>query len=193
MSRVVVGIFVGGAGKRMGGVAKGTLLAPASSETLVERLLRVCAEAAPEAALYLVGQSAAYGALELPQLADDPAEVGPIGGLRSLLAQAKLEGAEQALALACDLPFIDAGMLRLLSAPLAAGARAPFVEGRFQPLAAAYAPVPGLAAVDRALAQGKYALMRVLEELGTDLERVDGNAAQTQALRDWDTPDDITR
>ena len=193
MSSIVIGIFVGGAGKRMGGVPKGMLLAPASSETLVERLLRVCAEAAPEAVPCLVGQSAVYAALGLSQLVDDPPEVGPIGGLRSLLIHAQAVGATQALALACDLPFIDAAVLRLLSAPLAGSARVPFADGRFQPLAAAYAPLPALAAVDRALAQGKQALMRVLDELGTGLERVELDAVQARALRDWDTPDDTTR
>ena len=98
-----------------------------------------------------------------------------------------------ALALACDLSFIDAAMVRLLSAPLAGSARVPFAHGRFQPLAAAYAPISGLAAVDRTLAQGKYALMRVLEELSAGLERVEADALRADALRDWDTPGDITR
>ena len=99
MNRIIIGIFVGGSGKRMGGVAKGLLPAPASSETLVERLLRVCQEALPDAAPYLVGQSAAYATLGLPQLCDEPSEIGPIGGLRSLLLCAQRVGAPQALAL----------------------------------------------------------------------------------------------
>ena len=193
MNRIIIGIFVGGSGKRMGGVAKGLLPAPASSLTLVERLLRVCQEALPDAAPYLVGQSAAYAALGLPQLCDEPSDVGPIGGLRSLLLCAERVGAELALALACDLPFIDAAVLRLLGAPLAAGARVPFVAGHFQPLSAAYAPIPTLAALDRALAQGQHALRRVLDELGPELERVEVDDIQAQALRDWDTPGDITR
>jgi molybdopterin-guanine dinucleotide biosynthesis protein A len=193
VNRVVVGIFVGGAGKRMGGVAKGLLEAPSRTETLIERLLRVCQEALPGAAPYLVGRCAAYAALRLPQLNDDPAEVGPIGGLRSLLLHARAAGAEQALALACDLPFIDAESLRMLSAPLTAAARVPFMDGRFQPLAAAYAPIATLSAVDRALARGKQALMAVLQELGPDLERVESDAILAHALRDWDTPNDMAR
>ncbi|HWZ91443.1 MAG TPA: NTP transferase domain-containing protein [Polyangiaceae bacterium] len=193
MNRVIIGIFVGGSGKRMGGVAKGLLTAPASSETLVERLLRVCQEALPDATPYLVGQSAAYAALGLPHLCDEPSDVGPIGGLRSLLLCAQRVGAEQALALACDLPFIDAAVLRLLGAPLTAGARVPFVGGHFQPLSAAYAPIPTLAALERALAQGEHALRHVLEELGPALERVEADEIQAHALRDWDTPGDITR
>ena len=157
MSEIVIGIFVGGAGKRMGGVAKGLLNAPASSETLLARLLRICAESVPEASLYLVGQSPLYASFGLRQLADDPRGVGPIGGLRGLLLQARADGAERALALACDLPFIDDAMLRILSAPLKAAARVPSAEGRFQPLAATYAPIPTLAAVERALAAERRA------------------------------------
>jgi len=192
VNRVVIGIFVGGAGTRMGGVAKGLLEAPASAsrETLIERLLRVCREAVPHAAPYLVGQSSAYARFGLPQLNDDPAGVGPIGGLRSLLLRGREVGAEQALALACDLPFIDGATLGELTSPLTAAARVPFVAGRFQPLAAAYAPGAVLDAVDRALARGKHALMAVLEELGSDLERLPSDA---RALQDWDTPEDMTR
>ena len=67
----------------------------------------------------------------------------------------------------------------------------PLVEDRFQPLAATYATEVTLAAVDRTLAQGKRALMHVLDELGDELEPLELSGAQALALRDWDTPDDI--
>ncbi len=193
MTRIAVGIFVGGAGKRMGGVPKGLLAAPTSNETLIERLLRVCAEAAPEARLCLVGRGDAYAHLGLTRIDDEPEGVGPIGGLRGLLLHAERERAEQVLALACDLPFLDATVLRLLSAPLVGPARVPFVEGHFQPLAAAYAPKPALSAVDRALAQNQQALMAVLRELGPELERIEAGALRADTLRDWDTPEDMQR
>ena len=44
MSAPLVGIFVGGKGRRMGGVAKGLLTAPGGAETLVARLARVVRE-----------------------------------------------------------------------------------------------------------------------------------------------------
>jgi molybdopterin-guanine dinucleotide biosynthesis protein A len=193
VKRVVIGIFVGGAGSRMGGVAKGLLSAPAGGETLLERLRRVCGEALPGAELCLVGRASAYAAFGLPVLTDDPIGVGPIGGLRGLLLHAQGVGADRALALACDLPFIDTAALRTLGAPLRLAARVPFVDGRFQPLSAAYAPVPALAAVDRALSRGKHALMSVLEELGTGLERVEADAISGAVLRDWDEPSDLAR
>jgi len=191
--RVTIGVFVGGKGSRMGGVAKGLLRVPDDSETLIERLLRQCAQAVPEASLFLVGEAAAYASLTLPQLADAPAGVGPIGGLRALLARACVDQSPLALALACDLPFLDDAVISRLILPLSGNARVPFVEGRWQPLAAAYAPVAALQAVDRSLSLGRHALMHVLDQLGGTLERVEFDDEHARALRDWDTPEDIRR
>lgn len=182
----MIGLFVGGAGKRMGGVAKGLLSTPDGSESLIERLLRLCRQAAPEARVFLIGNAEPYRELALPVLNDDPSGIGPLGGLRALLLEAR--DARRALALACDLPFIDEGVLRALLAPLTSAARVPFVGEHWQPLSASYAPEPTLAAVDRALAHGRYALMHVLDELGADIERL---AVEPRLLRDWDTPEDV--
>jgi molybdopterin-guanine dinucleotide biosynthesis protein A len=191
MSETAIGIFVGGAGKRMGGVAKGLLRAPHSDETLIERLLAVCGRAAPEATLYLVGAATEYASLGLPQLSDNPAGTGPIGGLRSLLLRAREDGATRVLALACDLPFLDETTIVSLLEPLQSAARVPLVDERFQPLAAAYATAPTLAAVDRTLSLGKRALMHVLDQLGDDLQPLELGVMQARALRDWDTPGDM--
>jgi molybdopterin-guanine dinucleotide biosynthesis protein A len=191
VSELVIGIFVGGSGKRMGGVAKGLLRTPDGAQTLIGRLLSVCRRAAPSATLYLVGAAHDYAALGVPQLADDPPQVGPIGGLRSLLLRAQAERATRVLALACDLPFLDEAMLHSLLEPLCGAARVPLADDRFQPLAAAYAPEPTLAAVDRTLAAGRHALMHVLDQLGDDLEQFELDEAKARALRDWDTPEDM--
>ena len=188
-----IGLFVGGAGKRMGGVAKGLLAAPGGGQTLIERLLAVCARSAPDARLYLVGQSTPYAGLGLTTLHDDPAQVGPIGGLQSLLRRARDEGSQTALALACDLPFIDESIISALLQPLNGVARVPFVEGYFQPLSAAYAPAATLVAVERSLALGKHALRHVLEQLGSEVERIEFDALQAPTLRDWDSPEDMQR
>ena len=96
-----------------------------------------------------------------------------------------------ALALACDLPFLDDATITAIIAPFSGITRVPFVEGRFQPLAAAYEPRSALQAVDRSLVQGKHALMHVLDQLGTELERVELADERSHALRDWDTPEDV--
>ena len=191
--RITIGIFVGGKGTRMGGVAKGLLRVPNGTETLIERLLQQCARAAPAASVFLVGEAAPYAALTIPQLQDAPAGIGPIGGLRALLLRACEDQSELALALACDLPFLAAELISTLILPSASAARVPFVGGRLQPLAAAYAPAATLGAVDRSLALGKYALMNALDQLGTGLERVEFDDERARALRDWDTPEDVER
>jgi molybdopterin-guanine dinucleotide biosynthesis protein A len=191
VTETLIGIFVGGAGKRMGGVAKGLLRTPGGDETLIGRLLAVCARAAPQATRYLVGVSPEYAGLEVAQLADDPSGAGPIGGLRSLLLRARADGAARVLALACDLPFLDETVIASLLEPLHGAARVPLVDGQFQPLAAAYATEATLAAVERALSHGKRALMHVLDELGDDLEPLELDGVRARALRDWDTPDDM--
>ena len=188
---LTIGLFVGGAGKRMGGVAKGLLLVPDGSETLIARLLRVCRAATPTAKLYLVGESSAYAALGVPAVLDEPEGIGPLGGLRGLLLRAQSEGSRTALALACDLPFLDEQVLSALSAPLTRAARVPFVEAFFQPLAAAYEPTATLEAIDRARAVGKHALLYVLQVLGEQVERLELDGSQARALRDWDTPEDV--
>jgi molybdenum cofactor guanylyltransferase len=188
---LTIGLFVGGAGKRMGGVAKGMLLVPDGSETLIGRLLRVCRAVAPSATIYLVGEDAAYATLGVPSVADEPAGIGPLGGLRGLLLRAQREGSRAALALACDLPFLDQNVLSALSAPLTRAARVPFVEAFFQPLAAAYEPTATLQAIDRSRALGKHALLYVLQILGEQVERLEIDSAQAHTLRDWDTPEDM--
>lgn len=190
---MVIGIFVGGAGSRMGYVEKGLLAAPASSQSLLARLLLVCGGALPGVVPVLVGRKAAYSELGLTALPDDPADVGPIGGFRAFMKHAVSVNAARALALACDLPFLDEATILRLNLPLIGAARVPFVGGKWQPLAAAYAPAPTLAAIEKTIARGQHALMRVLDELGTEIERLEGDDALAHALRDWDTPEDITR
>ncbi|HKO93955.1 MAG TPA: NTP transferase domain-containing protein, partial [Polyangiaceae bacterium] len=87
-----VGIFVGGRGLRMGGVAKANLLV--GGRPILERTVEQCHAAARaiegETAalqLWLVGNSAAYPAPGMLRVADDPAGVGPIGGLRAFLRE----------------------------------------------------------------------------------------------------------
>ena len=83
---LLVGLFVGGRGERLGGVAKGLLKAPNAETTLIERALTELGAALPDAEVVLVGEAAAYASLGLRAIADAPAGVGPLGGLLGLLA-----------------------------------------------------------------------------------------------------------
>jgi molybdenum cofactor guanylyltransferase len=195
MALPVVGIFVGGRGLRMGGVSKGLLVR--DGRTLVERLVEAChAAAAPHrlADLYLVGNAAAYAHTALPVLADDPAGVGPMGGLRSLLRSAAAAGRD-AVALAVDLPYPSIDLLRRLYLEQASAvAFAPREAERWQPLFARYRPTAALPALEAALAAGKTSLQEVFAGLaggsGPVAELVLG-AAERASLKDWDRPSDM--
>jgi molybdopterin-guanine dinucleotide biosynthesis protein A len=142
----------------------------------------------------LVGASDAYRVFGLRALHDDPPSTGPIGGLRALLHEAQARNADLALAIACDLPFLTASVVRRLAGPTSVAlARVPLVGGYRQPLAAAYAPAPCLLALDALLAENKRSLMSLLDALGSDVEELLLEPGDEASLRDWDTPEDIAR
>jgi molybdenum cofactor guanylyltransferase len=191
----MVGILVGGQGRRMGGVAKGLL--EHEGRPLVERLIEASRLAvAPEGPppTYLIGNADAYVATRLPVLADDPMGRGPIGGLRALLVEAERSGRD-AIALAVDLPYVSAGLLRRLSFEHAgAAALAPREAGRWQPLFARYRPQPVLAAIDVALASGRTSLQSIFDILDAGPDRsveLALSADEANRLRDWDRPSDV--
>jgi molybdopterin-guanine dinucleotide biosynthesis protein A len=188
MATPLVGIFVGGQARRMGGVAKGLLPAPESDEPLVARLARIAREALPRAEVVLVGRAEAYASLALPALADDPPGVGPIGGLAALCEEGLCRGAPFVLAVACDLPFVSAELLTRLAA-LSPGTAcvAPRQAERWQPLCAVYEPRATLAVVRGAIANGESALQRVVEALAPVRLELSSEAE----LEDWDEPGDV--
>lgn len=188
------GIFVGGASRRMGGAPKGLLPAPDTGEPLVLRLRRIATEAGLRPVL--VGRAEAYAALGLPVLADDPAGVGPLGGLAALLRAA---GELGAVALSCDLPHLTAATLgRIREAPVlpvpggrwdvVAARRGP--EAPWEPLCARYAP-SALPILSAALAAGERSFQGLFRRLAV-VPLALAPEALTE-LADWDEPGDIVR
>jgi molybdopterin-guanine dinucleotide biosynthesis protein A len=186
---LVIGIFVGGRGSRLGGVAKGNL-ALASGETLAERLVARARDALPGTPVVLVGAADVYEGLGLPALADEPPGIGPLGGLRALLTHARSAGATHALALACDLPYLDAALIARLGveAP-AAEFLAPRDGELWETLVARYA-VSVLPDIESTIAAGDRALQRVIQRLGERAVELVLVARERQELRDWDVPED---
>ena len=181
----LAGIFVGGGGTRMGGAPKGLLAAPEGG-TLLERWRGVLASAGIEAVL--VGRHPAYGphAAGLEVVEDEPGGIGPLGGLVALLRRA---GHGQALALACDMPFVSPSLIgRLVAAP---GARivAPRRDDRWEPLCARYDARDVLPLAMRRVAAGTHSLQGLLDEAGATALPL--SPAEGLELRDWDTPDDV--
>lgn len=193
-ARLLVGIFVGGRGSRMGGVAKGLLKAPGSEATLVERLLGELSGAASGAEVVLVGDATAYGAFALRSVDDAPAGIGPLGGLMGLLLAAEQRGAEQALALACDLPRLHAALLtRLLNEATSANALVVEQEGVRNPLLARYRVAAALPAARQVLQSGKRSLQAVLDALADGVHTLPVSPAEAVTLGDWDSPEDVQR
>jgi len=180
---VIAGIFVGGAGARMGGRAKGMMHAP-SGGTIVERWLDVLRAAGVDRVV-LVGRHEAYASLGLETIDDEPAGVGPLGGLSALLRRA---GEAHALAFACDMPFVSPALARRLWSAPGAPIVAPRRDGRWEPFCARYDPARVLPIARERIAAGHRSLQGLLTQAGAvELPLEPGEAEQ---LRDWDTIDD---
>lgn len=188
---VVVGIFVGGKSSRMGGRPKG-LLPTAEGETLVTRLARTAREAIPAAEVVLVGASEPYASLGVRMIADDPAGMGPLGGLSALLGEARRLGAPAAIALACDMPYVTSALLaRLATTAPDAVAVAPRIDGTWQPFFARYDAQLGARAIETSLAGGRRSLRSVLDNLGEGAREMGLTPEEAMALGDWDEPGDV--
>jgi RimJ/RimL family protein N-acetyltransferase len=184
VTRAIAGIFVGGAGERMGGIAKG-LLTTADGVTLVERTRTTLARLG--LGVVLVGERPEYEGLGMDRIADQPAGVGPLGGLLALLAYA---GQGRVLAFACDMPFVSGELVeRLLVESPKAPILAPRRGGRWEPLCARYDPARVMAPALALARSTDRSLQRLLCGVGAEVLALGGREADE--LRDWDTPDDV--
>ena len=184
---MLAGVFVGGAGRRMGGAAKGLLIAPGGDPIVVRTCGLLMQSGVP---CVLVGEHAAYrevGAqLGVATLADQPAGIGPLGGLIALLRAAR---GDSVLAIGGDMPYLTRELVAELCDAPAASAVAPRMDGRWQPLFARFDATTALPVAVRRAALGQFALHGLLDELGTvELLMTEDSRA---GLRDWDLPGDV--
>ncbi len=122
------------------------------------------------------------------RIVDDPPDLGPIGGLRSVLAASR---AERVLVLAVDLPRMETDYLASLLAQ--GGGVAPRSDRGWEPLAAVYPREAMLALVEEALASGRRRLQDLLDEaevrgIVRAVPVADGDAALFANLN---TPEDL--
>lgn len=183
----LVGLFVGGQSKRMGGQPKGLLPAPDGAGPIVLRSARLVASLGWP--LVLVGEASAYLALvpELRSIEDAPVGIGPLGGLGALLIEA---GVRPAIALGCDMPRVERADLERLATfePGAAICAAKRDEGApWEPLFARYDPSRVLPLVREAVGRGELSLQKLLGRAGA--RRVPLTSAAT--VDDWDEPGDV--
>jgi len=187
MTRPVLGLFVGGAARRMGGVAKGLIRPDAASEGPAAHLLGLGRRLGLTS--YLVGDARVY-AQAFPGLgvvADAPGGLGPLGGLRGLCSL--VHG--PVIALACDMPYVSEALLaRLVGYEGLAPVLAPRgTAGFWEPLCARYDAAAALPWIEAAVARGDGSLQRLLSAAGAE-ELALTHDERTQ-LRDWDTPADL--
>lgn len=182
--QLLAGIFVGGRGSRMGGVAKGLLHAP-DGDPIVRRTQRILEGLGAECVL--VGAHPAYAELGLPTLVDDPSAQGPLAGMLALLAHAD---GRASLAIACDMPFIEPDLLlRLIAeppAPVVAPRRRAVEKERdvWEPLFARYEPA--VLPIARALvSEGGRSLQALLDRVGARALVL--RPEEEAMLEDWDT------
>jgi len=188
--RCIAGIFIGGQSSRMLGTPKGLLRPPASHLCLVERLVQELA-AANLHEVVLVGAHQAYAALGLPIVLDSPVGRGPLAGLLGLVEHAQQHHTEFVLALACDMPKVDAALLRrLLESEADADAWVPR-RARWEPLCARYRVAAVQSHLRRLLSTGQYRMTSLLQALGPRCVELALDRAGHDALADWDSPSDL--
>lgn len=191
MSVVRLAIFVGGKSMRMG-TPKGLLRLPGGGPTILQHLADLGAQS--DLGPFLVGDAEAYAdvAPDLPRVEDDPQGIGPLGGLRASLRFAKVAGAKQMIAVACDMPYLDGPTLRALAehadtAPVVAACRH---EGApWEPMLARYDVAAVTPVLDEALSSKERSFQRLFARF--EVAAMSSDASVMRALRDWDTPDDV--
>ena len=179
----LLAIFVGGAATRMGGQPKGLLRAP-DGRSIVGRWRDLAAEVGLPSVL--VGDARAYAHLGMDSVGDEVAGAGPLAGLVGLL-RARAEG--QSIAVACDMPFMTAALLRRLACTESdAAILAPRRDGRYEPLFARYDRARVSTLAERQLTDGDLSLQRLLRDAGTQDFILSDD--EWPLLADWDEPAD---
>jgi molybdopterin-guanine dinucleotide biosynthesis protein A len=174
-------LLTGGASRRMGTdkarlVVDGEMLAARSA-----RVLRAACDPVIE-----VGP----GVSGLPAVEEDPPGAGPLVAL--LAGVGALGGPRAVVLLACDLPFVEPALLRLLVEWPGRGTVIPVVDGRFQYACARY----GEAAfeVAKLFPAGESSLRAIGNADCQYLTEPDWGAVVTaRAFADVDTPADLER
>jgi molybdopterin-guanine dinucleotide biosynthesis protein A len=187
---VAAAILAGGRARRFGGRDKSRLVVDGRS--IIVRQIDVLQRVTPEVFI-VASDTARFADLGLPVQPDAVPGAGAIGGLYTALETAS---SELVIVVACDLPFLDEGMLRRLVALAAAGDGAWVrTSGGIEPLLACYrrearATVRAEIEAGRLKLQDLAAHLRMAALDGEELARF-GPAARL--LANINTPDDYAR
>ena len=190
-------VLCGGKSLRMGRDKAGVLF---DGEPLVLRAARRLSEIFPEVLVVGGGGDDRRGLEALPGvrlLADEVPGLGPLGGIATALGAASHAWVFVA---ACDMPFVtdnqtDEGLIARFWQEARSSPRSPAIAprlgGRAQPLAALYNE-SALGPVREAARRGRLCMWRFLEEIGASYVEIEPGSAESRALADLDTEDDVT-
>jgi molybdopterin-guanine dinucleotide biosynthesis protein A len=174
----------------MHGTPKGLLQPPGEGRCLVERLIEQLVAAGVHS-IVLVGRNQAYDRFELPCVSDALLGQGPLAGLLGLVEYALPRSIEFTLALACDMPRLNAALIRrLIEEQPRADAFLPRRQ-RWEPLCARYRASAVRTHVRQLLEAGQYRMSALLDALGTGCSELPLTRLEQAALFDWDSPMDL--
>jgi len=184
---LAAGILVGGQSRRMGR-DKALLPILPDGTTIVETVVRKLCGITND--ILLVGTNRDACAFPgLPVIADDPAGIGPLGGLRAALRATRQS---HVLVVACDMPLLHPQLLGFMAGyPRDYDVLLPDV-GQPQPLHAIYARTC-LPAIEQRIESGQYRVTGLLEDL--KVRTIDRETVEQfdPACRSWfnvNTPED---
>jgi molybdopterin-guanine dinucleotide biosynthesis protein A len=154
-------------------------------ETLAARAARVLAAVCDPVV------EAGPGVTGLPCVREDPPGAGPLAAL--VAAAAALATAGPVVLLACDMPFVEEPVLRLLADRDGDATVIPVASGRLQLACARYGPA-AIVRAQRALALGETALRAAVDADHEEIAEEDWVAVGgPDAFADLDTPGDLDR
>lgn len=176
-------LLTGGASRRMG---RPKALLQVGGRTLAERsadvLTAVCGPVVE------VGPASTG----LRCVREEPPGTGPLAAF--VAGSAAIESPGPVIVVACDLPALDAGVLRRLATHPGDASLVPEVAGRLQVLCARYSGAARHAAPDL-LAAGARSMRALLDATGFEVlaEAEWGLLADAAVFDDLDTPEDLAR
>jgi molybdenum cofactor guanylyltransferase len=154
-------ILAGGRARRLGGLDKSAIII--GGRRIVDRQLDALLAVTPEVVI-VANDGQRYTRCDVPVLADAIPDAGALGGLYTALISASTP---LVIAVACDMPFVSAGLLAYLVERIGnADAAVPVLADGMHPLCAVYS-VRSAAPIERALRHGCYKVQDAVGRLRT--------------------------
>jgi molybdopterin-guanine dinucleotide biosynthesis protein A len=181
-TRFAGSVLVGGRSRRMG---RDKALLTIGDRYLVQHVADTVAGAA--GSVVLVGDSARYGELGYPVIADRYPDFGPVGGIATALAASSPNGS---LVVACDMPAVTVDVLKILLELASIGDSDCVVpltpDGAEHPLCAVYAH-SALGQFEAAVLEDVRTVKHVLKRLRVQTVRMQGStwARNVNTPADW--------